>query len=472
MATVLAFDLGASSGRAILVKSDNDGIRMTEVHRFQNSPVFLRDTLYWDFPHLMQEIQKGMQKAYREAGYESLAVDTWGVDFGLLDERGYLLENPVHYRDRRTAETMPKVFSYIPEETLYQITGIQRMPINTIFQLASLRMQRPELLFRADTLLLMPNLIMYFLTGEKQAEFTMASTTAMLDIKTGSWSEFILKELNLRTNLFPPIVQPGASAGTLDASLCARLSIPQVPVINAACHDTASAVASVPCAEGNFLFLSCGTWSLMGIESPKPIISQDSLRLNFTNEGGISGTTRFLKNIMGLWIVQECLRHWNKEGEVTFDQLMLEADEAQSFLCAIDPDDARFLVPGNMPQRIKAYLAETGQRIPQTRGGIIRCVLESLALKYRDTLREIQHVTGQKYDTLYVVGGGSQNSLFMQMTADAIDIPIVAGPAEASALGNAMIQLIALGELSDIADARKRLRSSITLNYYKPTNAG
>ena len=376
MTTVLAVDLGASSGRVILVKALNDEIKMTEVHGFENTPVFLKDTLYWDFPKIMLEIQAGLQKAYRIEPFEGIAIDTWGVDFGLLDERGYLLENPIHYRDERTSDIMPMVFSRISEKTLYKITGIQLMKINTIFQLASLRKQRPELLFRADTLLLMPNLITYFLTGTKQSEFTIASTTGLLDIQTGKWSDVLLKCLNISPLLFPPIVQPGTAAGTLTSSLREKLAILEVRVFITGCHDSASAIAAVPCETGNFLFLSCGTWSLMGVESSKPIVTDESMAMNFTNEGGVSGTTRFLKNIMGLWIVQECQRQWVLDEPITFEKLMQEAEDAKPHLCTIDPDDNRFLTKGNMPRRIREYLAETKQRIPETRGGIIRCVLE------------------------------------------------------------------------------------------------
>ena len=366
---------------------------------------------------------------------------------------------------------MPWVFERISKETLYGITGIQHMPINTVFQLAALKKDRPELLDRAATLLPMPNLIAYFLTGTKQAEYTMASTTELIHARENNWSHEILEKLHLPPDIFPPVVQPGVPCGLLDPALCRELDIPPVMVYNTACHDTASAVAAVPAPEGDFLFLSSGTWSLMGTETKQPVITGESRKNNFTNEGGVLDTIRFLKNIMGLWIVQECRRHWELKEPVSFGQLALEAEAAPPFACFIDPDDHCFLPPGDMPERIRQYLVRTGQPVPETRGGLVRCVYESLAMTYRSTAQTISRLTGKTYDALYAVGGGTQGQLLMQMTADAMDMPVMAGPSEATALGNAMIQFIALGAIRDVAHGRRIVAESIPCTAYLPGNA-
>ncbi len=469
--TVLAFDLGASSGRAMLAKLENECISLTEVHRFDNVPVSLHGTLYWDFPKLMQEIYTGLQKALEAGPYESVAIDTWGVDFGLLDKQGYLMENPVHYRDARTEKAVPWVLEHIPKEELYAITGIQHMALNTVFQLAALKKDRPAMLENAATLLPMPNLIAYFLTGQKQAEYTMASTTELLPAGESRWSQVILDKLGIPPKIFPPLVAPGTPCGMLSDNLCKELDIPPVRVVNTACHDTASAVAAVPAREKDFLFLSSGTWSLMGTEAEKPVVTEESRVCNFTNEGGINGTIRFLKNIMGLWIVQECRRHWAAKESVSYAQLAKEAEASPSFACFINPDDPLFLPPGDMPERIREYLVKTGQTVPETRGGLVRCIYESLAMTYRHTCQTISRLTGKKYNALYAVGGGTQASLLMQMAADAMNMPVMAGPSEATALGNAMVQFIALGAIKDVAHGRQIVAASMPSNVYYPGNA-
>lgn len=467
---VLAFDLGASSGRAMLAKLENESISLTEVHRFDNVPVSLCGTLYWDFPKLMQEIYTGLQKARAAGPYESVAIDTWGVDFGLLDKQGYLMENPVHYRDARTEKAVPWVLEHISKEELYTITGIQHMALNTLFQLAALKKDRPAMLENAATLLPMPNLIAYFLTGQKQAEYTMASTTELLPAGESCWSKAILDKLGIPTKIFPTLVNPGTFCGMLSDDLCKELGIPPVRVINTACHDTASAVAAVPAREKDFLFLSSGTWSLMGTEAEKPVVTEKSRVCNFTNEGGVAGTIRFLKNIMGLWIVQECRRHWAVKESVSYSQLAKEAEVSPSFACFIDPDDPLFLPPGDMPDRIRKYLMKTGQTVPATRGGLVRCIYESLAMTYRHTCQTISHLTGKKYYALYAVGGGTQASLLMQMAADAMNMPVMAGPSEATALGNAMVQFISLQAIRDVAHGRNIVAASLSPQAYLPNN--
>ncbi len=469
--TVLAFDLGASSGRAMLAALEREHLSLTEVHRFDNIPVQVDGTLYWDYPRLIQEIRTGLQKARTMAPYESIAIDTWGVDFGLLDDQGNLMENPVHYRDPRTETAVPWVFEHISKEELYQITGIQHMPINTVFQLASLKKDRPDVLNRAATMLPMPNMLAYSLTGIRQAEYTMASTSELLHAGECRWSKEILDKLNIPDKIFPPLVTPGTPCGMLSSELCKELDIPPVMVYNTACHDTASAVAAVPAPEGDFLFLSSGTWSLMGTETKKPVVNAESRESNFTNEGGVNGTTRFLKNIMGLWILQECRRYWAQKETVSFGQLAKEAETAPAFACFIDPDDESFLPQGDMPERIKAYLTKTGQLIPETRGGLVRCVYESLALRYRETAQAISRLTSKTYPVLNAVGGGTQASLLMQMAANALNIPVLAGPVEATAMGNALTQFIALGAVENVAHGRRIVAASVSPERYEPKDA-
>ena len=469
--TVLAFDLGASSGRAMLAKLEDERITLTEVHRFDNVPVFLHGTLYWDFPKLMQEVYTGLQKA-REAGlYESAAIDTWGVDFGLLDKQGYLMENPVHYRDVRTEAAVAWVFDRISKEKLYAITGIQHMALNTVFQLAALKKDRPAVLENAAALLPMPNLIAYFLTGQKQAEYTISSTSELLPAGKSCWSQEILDRLGIPPRIFPPLAAPGTLCGTLSEGLCKELDMPPVRILNTACHDTASAVAAVPAGEKDFLFLSSGTWSLMGTEADTPVVTEESRACNFTNEGGVNGTTRFLKNIMGLWIVQECRRHWAIREPVSFSQLAKEAESAPPFACFIDPDDPLFLAPGDMPERIREYLVKTGQPVPGSRGGLVRCIYESLAMTYRMTAQTIARLTGREYRMLYAVGGGTQASLLMQMASNAMNMPVMAGPSEATAIGNAMVQFIALHAIRDVAHGRSIVAASVSPQAYLPDNA-
>ncbi len=469
--TVLAFDLGASSGRAILARLDGEQLSLTEVHRFDNIPVKLHETLYWDFPRLMHEIYTGLKKAHEAGPYESVAIDTWGVDFGLLDIRGHLLENPVHYRDVRTEAAVPWVFDRITKESLYDITGIQHMSLNTVFQLASLKKDRPEMLERSAALLPMPNLIAYFLTGQKQAEYTMASTMELLPAGQCDWSKEILDGLGLPSSIFPAIKMPGEPCGLLSPELCKELSIPQVMVYNTACHDTASAVAAVPSQNADFLFLSSGTWSLIGTEIAAPVVNEESRTSNFTNEGGINHTIRFLKNIMGLWIVQECRRHWSEKETVSYAQLAAEAEEAEPFACFINPDDPLFLAPGDMPQRISDYLIKTGQYVPKSRGGFVRCIYESLAMAYRSSALAISHLTSKTYETLHAVGGGTNAPLLMQMAADALNMKVLAGPAEATAIGNAMMQLIALGAIKDVAHGRRIVALSSAPRQFMPSNS-
>ncbi len=466
---VLAFDFGASSGRAILGIFDGERIELREVHRFSNDPVDVRGTTYWDVLRLFYEIKQGIVKAKLEGGFDSIGIDTWGVDFGLLDEFGCLLENPVHYRDLRTRGMIEEAFERIPKETFYQKTGIQFMELNTVFQLLSLRKYRPHLLERADRLLFMPDLFAYLLTGEKHTEYSIATTSQLIDIETKTWSGEILDALDIPRRLFCDILPSGTVSGMLGEDVCAECGVPSVPVIAVCGHDTQSAISAVPSDEKDFVFLSSGTWSLFGTELDKPIVNETSLRINVTNEGGYGYATGFLKNIIGLWLIQESRRQWAREGEnYSYADLERLALAAEPFRCFIDPDAPEFVPRGDIPGRVRAYCEKTGQYVPQSVGEIMRCIYESLAMKYRQTLEKITLCTGKTYGKIHVIGGGVKDTLLCRMTADACGVPVLAGPIEATVLGNIAVQLIAGGAVQDIAQARAIIARSETLRTYDP----
>lgn len=468
---VLAFDFGASSGRAILGTFDGGIIRMEEIHRFSNDPVNVCGVFHWDVLRLFYEIKQGITKAVHAGGFDAIGIDTWGVDFGLIDKRGHLLNNPVHYRDTRTVGMIEKVCEVIPKEELYNSTGIQIAAINTLYQLAYLQQNEPEQLAQADKLLLMPDLFAYFLTGVTRAEYSEASTTQCLNPKTGDWAYELLDRLNIPRRLFPPIVDAGDTYGLLSDEICEELGAPKVPVIAVATHDTGSAVVAVPSQEKDFIFISCGTWSLFGTELQAPVINETSFKFNLTNEGGFGRTTRFLKNIMGLWLIQESRRQWIREGEnVTFADLEREALACEPFRCFINPDDDSFVSPGNLPKRVQEFCQRTGQYVPQTRGEIMRCIYESLAMKYRYTFHAIREVTGLEYTSIHMIGGGTKDRLLCQMAADACATHVIAGPIEATATGNIAVQLIALGEIADLKEARKVIAASEQPKFYEPVD--
>jgi len=466
---LLAFDFGASSGRAILGRYDGNRIELEEIHRFSNDPVQVGDTLFWDVLRLFHEIKQGLIKVKSHGPIDSLGIDTWGVDFGLIDSRGYLLENPVHYRDTRTQGVMDEVFKIIPKEELYQRTGTQFMNFNTLFQLYSLKQQRPELLERASRLLLMPDLFLYLLTGRKQSEFTIASTGQMLNPRTGDWDFDLLCRLELPVGILCPVVNPGTMASPISPAICSELGIKPIPTVAVTSHDTASAVVAVPASQEDFVYISSGTWSLMGIESPVPLINEKTFGYNFTNEGGYNRTTRFLKNIMGLWLIQESRRQWIREGaEVSYADLEREALACAPFKCLIDPDDDSLATPGDMPERIRVLCRKSGQPVPESRGEVVRCIYESLALKYRIIKDQIESVTGRHYPALHIVGGGTKDGLLSQFTANATGSAVIAGPIEATALGNMAVQLLAQGVLHNLADARRIMANSFDLKHYQP----
>jgi len=466
---VLAFDFGASSGRAMLGEFDGSKISFNEIHRFSNDPVFVNGTLYWDVLRLFFEIKTGISKALAIGGFDAIGIDTWGVDFGLLDKKGRLISNPVHYRDTRTVGIDDEVFKIIPKEELYSRTGIQHMRINTVYQLACLAKNEPEMLDGAEKLLLMPDLFAYFLTGEMRGEITNASTTNIFDPKKDNWCFDICKKLGVKEELFPKTIRAGEIYGTLSKAICEELGCNEVPVVAVATHDTASAVVSAPAKDRDFVYISSGTWSLFGTESDAPIMNSKAMEANFTNEIGFDGKIRFLKNIMGLWLIQESRRQWIREGEnVGFDTLENEALEAEPFKCYINPDAPDFETPGNMPKRIRDYCARTGQYVPQTRGEIMRCIYESLAMKYRSTLEILQSITGKKYKSINMLGGGIKDTLLCKMSANACGIEVLAGPVEATVMGNIAVQYIALGEIKNLSQARSIISASTDIKVYKP----
>ncbi|MBQ6019360.1 MAG: rhamnulokinase [Clostridia bacterium] len=472
MKRVLAFDFGASSGRAIIASYDGDKITLEEVHRFSNDPVMLNGTLYWDALRLFFEIKQGIIKAKLAGGFDSIGVDTWGVDFGLIDEKGCLVENPVHYRDARTKGIIEEAEKLISKKEMYDITGIQFMEFNTAFQLLSIKRSRPELFDRAAKLLFMPDLFSYFLTGKTVAEYSIATTSQLVEASTGKWSQRMCEALGVPARLLPEIVMPGATVGMLSDAICEELGVPAVPVIAVCGHDTQSAVSAVPAAEKDFVFISSGTWSLFGTEVDAPIINDETRAFNVTNEGGFDGAIAFLKNICGLWLIQESRRQWRREGkEYSFAELETLAKQAEPFRCFIDPDATDFVQPGDMPGRVREFCRRTGQYVPETVGGVIRCIYESLAMKYRHTFAGIQNCTGKKYERIYVVGGGTKDKFLLGMTADACGVTVSAGPVEATVMGNVAAQFIAAGVLKDIPDARAAVSRSCAPELFAPGDA-
>ena len=469
MKRVLAFDFGASSGRAILGIFDGEKIELQEVHRFSNDPVKINGTVYWDVQRLFFEIKQGILKAKEAGGFDSIGIDTWGVDFGLLRKDGTLVENPVHYRDARNDGMVEKATKYMSKERMYDITGIQFMDFNTIFQLLSLKENRPYILEEADKLLFMPDLLNYMLSGVKSTEFSIATTSQMVDLKTNNWSEEILDTFGIDKNLLTDIAPTGAVIGQLSDEICEELGVTKADIVSVAAHDTQSAITATPCEYDDFAFISCGTWSLFGTEVKEPIINEASKKLNVTNEGGYDYTTAFLKNICGLWLIQESRRQWIREGkEYSYAELEKLALECEPFKCFIDPDAPEFAPMGNLPRRVKEYCEKTGQYVPQTVGEIIRCIYESLALKYRYTFDGIKECTGKDYDRIHVMGGGTKDKLLLQMTAQSCNVNVYGGPIEATALGNVAIQLMSTGAIKDIKEARKIIAKGENLKLYEP----
>ncbi|MEG0793254.1 MAG: rhamnulokinase family protein [Lachnospiraceae bacterium] len=466
---VLAFDFGASGGRAMCGTFNGETIEIEELHRFSNDPVMVHGTMYWDVLRLFYEIKQGLIASKKCGKISSLGIDTWGVDFGLLDQEGNLLENPIHYRDARTMGMIEKSFEKIDKEIFYQITGNQFMELNTVFQLLALSEKRPELLERAEQMLLMPDLFNYFLTGKKTAEYSIVSTTQLMDAHKGEWSKEVIEILGLPEKIFPSMVPCGTMIGSITDEVSEELEIDQIDVVAVAGHDTQSALVAVPTQEKDFIFLSCGTWSLLGTELDEPLINKKTEFYNVTNEGGYGKRVSFLKNIIGLWCIQESRRQWMREGiTYSFGELETMAAKAEPFQSFIDPDAPEFNPAGNIPRRIQEYCKRTGQKIPQSVGEIIRCINESLAMKYRIVMEEIEECTGKEYSTVYMVGGGIQSKLLCQFTANACHKNVSAGPVEATVLGNIALQLMSSGDITSLSEARKIIAKSQNIETYQP----
>jgi rhamnulokinase len=449
----LAFDFGAESGRAILAHLKSGILTTEEVRRFPNEPVEYGGSLHWDVPRLWFEVRKTLT-LLSEVELAGIGVDAWGVDYALLGERGELLENPFHYRDRRTEGVMEEVLGKVGKEEVYEATGIQFMPINTLYQLFAARRRTPKLLEAAKHLLTIPDLFHYWLTGNAVCEFTNATTTQMVNPVKRTWATGLMQRLDLPAHLPAPIVEPGSILGTLLPDVAGHTSLAGTSVIAPACHDTGSAVAAISAREGT-AFLSSGTWSLLGTELDSPVITPDALRLNFTNEGGVNGTTRLLKNVMGLWMLQGCRRSWSAQGHsYDYRELMELAARETPFRHFVDPDDESFLHPPDMLAAIDKFCLRTQQPVPTDPGAYVRAVLESLAFKYRLVLRNLEHVCGKHLTLIRIIGGGSKNSLLNQLTADATGRKVLAGPAEATALGNVAIQILATGGAASLAEVR------------------
>lgn len=457
MLNLLAYDLGASSGRAILGRFDGNKLALDEISRFSNDPVDLPAGLYWDALGLFTQMQNGLTKAVREHNrIDALGIDTWGVDFGLLDARGELLCNPRHYRDSLTSDMPDAAFAIREKEWLYEQTGIAFMPFNTLYQLLALKRCASVAYEHAAKMLFMPDLFSYFFCGEMGTEYTIASTSQLLDPEKRAFSPEVLSAFGIPPSLFAPLQQPGKTRGRLSAKMRELTGANDLPIVNVGSHDTASAVAAVPAKGSSFAYISSGTWSLLGCEMDSPVRSRQALEANYTNEGGVFGKIRLLRNLMGMWIIQECKREWDKSGDVRpYHEIAALAEAARPHLAFIDPDDKAFMYPCDMPEQVQSYCKRTGQTVPQTMGEIARVVYESLALKYRWSLARQRDIAGKSFDALNIVGGGSNIQLLNRMTADALQLPVIAGPGEATAIGNLLMQASALGEIGGLGELRE-----------------
>lgn len=467
----LAFDLGAESGRAVLGRLDDTGrLQISHLHRFPNRMINVIGNLHWDVLGLYGEMLEAMRicTTNHTSSPMSIGVDTWGVDFALLDAEGNLIGAPFAYRDRRTHGAMEEFLSKISRERLYQLTGIQLLPNNTVFQLYSMVRDKSPQLEIASDLLFMPDLFNYFLTGIKKSEFTIATTSQLYNPRIGYWESEIFEQLAVPKGIMQEIVQPGTIIGELTENISAQTGLKKIPVVAVASHDTGSAVAAIPTSGENFAYISSGTWSLMGIESQGPIIDK---KYNLANEGGVCGTFRVLKNINGLWLLQACRKKWANTREYSYIELTQMAESAIPFRAIIDPERSEFLNPADMPLAIKRFCRVTGQPVPQGIGQFVRVILESLALAYRHTLEQLTEISGKDIEKIHIVGGGAQNYLLCQFTADATGLPVYAGPIEATAIGNILVQAMAFGRILSLEELREVVRHSFSLNLYEPQHA-
>ncbi|HEY2881040.1 MAG TPA: rhamnulokinase family protein [Pirellulales bacterium] len=479
LTSFVAIDLGASSGRHLAGLFDGQRLSLEELYRFENGPTAAAEHLYWNVLGLWQHIQNGLRAAKTSQGDRlvSAGIDTWGVDFGLLGPDDELLGNPICYRDKRTEGIIDRACQTVPREEIFAHTGLQFMQFNTLYQLLAMKLQKSPMLEMAESFLMMPDLFHWLLTGVKANEITNASTTQFYNPAEGRWATELFDKLGLPTRILGKLVQPGTILGPLLPQVAADTGLGKLEVVTPGTHDTASAVMAVPAAskpgkQPDWCYISSGTWSLMGVELPKPVINEKCRALNFTNEGGVSGTTRLLKNICGLWLVQECRRVWSQAGTTySWDHLTQAAAAAKPLASFINTENPVFLAPPNMPGAIADFCRQTGQAVPADEGAVIRCALESLALDYRRTLTSLEDLTGDNIETVHIVGGGTQNRLLCQMTADACKRRVVAGPVEATAIGNLMMQAIAAGEIGSIAEAREVVRRSFPVEEYEPQNS-
>ena len=470
--TALAVDLGASGGKVFAGSFDGERLSVREVHRFRNDPVRAAGHLHWDILRLLHEIMQGVRAAHALSGemgeLSSIALDSWGCDFGLLDRNGELAGNPYHYRDEGMLGAMDEVLRRVPAVEIFAQTGVQFIAPNSLYQLYALKRNGSTALERAETLLLIPDLLRYLLTGERSSEYTNATTTQFLNIHTGDWDRDLLRRLDLPDQILTPIVRPAVVAGRLRADVRANVGTAALPVMAVGSHDTASAVFATP-ASGPFAYLSSGTWSLLGTELDHPVTAPKALEWNFTNEGGLNDTYRLLKNITGLWLVEGCRRAWERDGRWPgYDAMAQQTLAARPFIAFIDPNDLRFLNPPDMPAAVVSFCRASGQAIPETPPDIMRVILESLAFTYRFVLERTAALSGQDFPGLHVVGGGTQNTLLQQFTADAIGRPVWAGPTEATAIGNVLGQLLAARRIGSLQEGRDLVRASFPLTTYEP----
>jgi rhamnulokinase len=470
----LALDLGAESGRVMTGAFDGERLGLSEAHRFASQPVRTPDGLHTDVLRIWSELKTGISLAARPGNGETagIGVDTWGVDFALIDRQGALLSNPYHYRDNLTEGILPKAFKRVPRSEIFECTGLQFMPINTLYQLFALKLRKSVLLDNAHRLLMMPDLFNYWLCGRQTNEFCIATTTQCYDPRKKTWARTMIEKFGLPARIFGKIAQPGSVIGDLLPETAAEVGLKMgVPVIAPGCHDTALAVAAVPARNSDFAYISCGTWSVLGAELHEPCINKQSLAADFTNEGGVAGTFRFLKNLTGLWLVQESKREWLRRGEdASYTELTQMAASSAPLRSIIDPAWGEFGRPGDMPGRIRAYCGRSGQPVPESKGDVVRCALESLALSYRKTLERLESILGRRLDPVHIVGGGTRNKLLCQCTADATGRTGVAGPAEATAVGNVVMQAVALGHVGSMEQGRGLVRRSFEVAVYEPAH--
>jgi len=469
---VLTFDFGASSGRAMLFEYNGEKISMQEMHRFSNDPVMVGNTYRWDVLRLFFEIKQGILNTINNghADIEAIGIDTWGVDFGLFDINGQLITNPYHYRDSRTDGMIEIADKLAGKKYIFEHTGIQFNFFNTIFQLLSMAQSKDPVLSITDKLLFMPDIFNYFLTGVMKNEYTVASTSQLLDPYTMEWDAELMGKMGIPKDIFCDIVKPGEIVGYLTDEICEELGCKKIPVIAVGSHDTASAIASVPVTENyDYAYISSGTWALMGMELEQPLINDKSFKYDFTNEGGVNNTIRFLKNIMGLWIIQESRRQWQREGKsFTFNDLEKSARNAQSLISFIDPDNMAFAGPGNMPRRVREFCKNTNQPIPEDEGAVIRCIAQSLAMKCAYALHGLEDVFGRPIDIIHMLGGGIKDTMVCQFIANATGKKVIAGPVEATSTGNALIQFMSLGKISNLNEARNVVKNSFETEEYLP----